>query len=192
MQSLIHMAGGIALLLWGAYMVKTGMLRTFGVALKDFLSVRLKNRAIAMASGTTLASLLQSSTAATLIVASIQAEGFLTTNMAFATILGADFGSALMTRVLTFDLSFLSPLLIFIGTCLFFMRKADTRQGQFGRILIGLGSSCLRSASSWPPRCRCARARSSRLSSSRSLIRRSSPYCSACASASVASRALPP
>ena len=63
MQSLIHMAGGIALLLWGAYMVKTGMLRTFGVALKDFLSVRLKNRAIAMASGTTLASLLQSSTA---------------------------------------------------------------------------------------------------------------------------------
>ena len=50
MQSLIHMAGGIALLLWGAYMVKTGMLRTFGVALKDFLSVRLKNRAIAMAS----------------------------------------------------------------------------------------------------------------------------------------------
>ena len=139
MQSLIHMAGGIALLLWGAYMVKTGMLRTFGVALKDFLSVRLKNRAIAMASGTTLASLLQSSTAATLIVASIQAEGFLTTNMAFATILGADFGSALMTRVLTFDLSFLSPLLIFIGTCLFFMRKADTRQGQFGRILIGLG-----------------------------------------------------
>ena len=109
MQSLIHMAGGIALLLWGAYMVKTGMLRTFGVALKDFLSVRLKNRAIAMASGTTLASLLQSSTAATLIVASIQAEGFLTTNMAFATILGADFGSALMTRVLTFDLSFLSP-----------------------------------------------------------------------------------
>ena len=139
MQSLIHMAGGIALLLWGAYMVKTGMLRTFGVALKDFLSVRLKNRVIAMASGTTLASLLQSSTAATLIVASIQAEGFLTTQMAFATILGADFGSALMTRVLTFDLSFLSPLLIFIGTCLFFMRKADTRPGQFGRILIGLG-----------------------------------------------------
>ncbi len=77
MQSLIHMAGGIALLLWGAYMVKTGCSCTFGVwPSSDFLSVRLKNRAIAMASGTTLASLLQSSTAATLIVASIQAEGF--------------------------------------------------------------------------------------------------------------------
>lgn len=192
MQSLIHMAGGIALLLWGAYMVKTGMLRTFGVALKDFLSVRLKNRAIAMASGTTLASLLQSSTAATLIVASIQAEGFLTTNMAFATILGADFGSALMTRVLTFDLSFLSPLLIFIGTCLFFMRKADTRQGQFGRILIGLGiimlALSLIVAATMPLRT------STELApiSSRSPIRRSSPYCSACASASAASRALPP
>ena len=139
MQSLIHLAGGIALLLWGAYMVKTGMLRAFGVALRDFLSAHLKNRVVALVSGTTLASLLQSSTAGTLIIASIQAEGFLTTGMAFAAILGADFGSALMTRILTFDLSFLSPLMIFVGTCFFFIRRADTRQGQFGRILIGLG-----------------------------------------------------
>lgn len=139
MQQLIHIAGGIALLLWGTYMVKTGMLRTFGVALKDFLSARLKNSFIAMASGTVFASLLQSSTAATLIVASIQAEGFLTTGIAFATILGANFGSALMTRVLTFDISLLTPILILVGTCFFFIRKADTRQGQFGRILIGLG-----------------------------------------------------
>ncbi len=139
MQQLIHIAGGIALLLWGTYMVKTGMLRTFGVALKDFLSARLKNSVIAMASGTVFASLLQSSTAATLIVASIQAEGFLTTGIAFATILGANFGSALMTRVLTFDISLLSPVLILVGTCFFFIKRADTRQGQFGRILIGLG-----------------------------------------------------
>lgn len=139
MQSLIHLAGGIALLLWGAYMVKTGMLRAFGVALRDFLSAHLKNRVVALVSGTTLASLLQSSTAGTLIIASIQAEGFLTTGMAFAAILGADFGSALMTRILTFDLSFLSPLMILVGTCFFFIRRADTRQGQFGRILIGLG-----------------------------------------------------
>ncbi len=139
MQSLIHLAGGIALLLWGAYMVKTGMLRAFGVALRDFLSAHLKNRVVALVSGTMLASLLQSSTAGTLIIASIQAEGFLTTGMAFAAILGADFGSALMTRILTFDLSFLSPLMILVGTCFFFIRRADTRQGQFGRILIGLG-----------------------------------------------------
>ena len=43
MQSLIHMAGGIALLLWGAYMVKTGMLRTFGVALREFMAKNLSN-----------------------------------------------------------------------------------------------------------------------------------------------------
>ena len=43
-----------------------------------------------------------------------------------------------------------------------------------------------------PHRGRHDAAASSRLSSSRSPIRRSSPYCSACASASAASRALPP
>lgn len=139
MQSLIHMAGGIALLLWGAYMVKTGMLRTFGVALREFLSNHLSNRFAGLASGTVLASLLQSSTAATLIIASIQSEGLITTAIGFACILGADFGSALMSRILSFDLSFLSPLMILAGAICFFGRHADTRAGQFGRILLGLG-----------------------------------------------------
>ena len=107
MQAFLHMAGGIALLLWGAYMVKTGILRTFGVALRAFLAKHLSNRFIALGSGTFLASLLQSATAATLIVASVQSEGLITTAIGFACILGADFGSALMSRILSFDLSFL-------------------------------------------------------------------------------------
>ena len=139
MQSLIHMAGGIALLLWGAYMVKTGMLRTFGVALREFLSKHLSNRFAAVASGTVLASLLQSATAATLIIASITSEGLISTAIGFACILGADFGSALMSRILSFDLSFLSPLMILAGAICFFGRHPDTRAGQFGRILLGLG-----------------------------------------------------
>ncbi|MDY6010509.1 MAG: Na/Pi symporter [Duodenibacillus sp.] len=139
MQAFLHMAGGIALLLWGAYMVKTGILRTFGVALRAFLAKHLSNRFIALGSGTFLASLLQSATAATLIVASVQSEGLITTAIGFACILGADFGSALMSRILSFDLSFVSPLVILVGAILFFNRHGDSRSGQFGRLLIGLG-----------------------------------------------------
>ncbi|VEA70484.1 sodium-dependent inorganic phosphate (Pi) transporter [Serratia rubidaea] len=43
-----------------------------------------------------------------------------------------------MARVLTFDLSWLSPLLIFVGVILFLSRK-QTRIGQVGRVFIGLG-----------------------------------------------------
>lgn len=38
MQSLLHLAGAVALLLWGTYMVKTAMLRTFGTALRTQLT----------------------------------------------------------------------------------------------------------------------------------------------------------
>lgn len=73
-MSLIHMAGGIALLLWGTYMVKTGMLRTFGVKLREFLAHRLQNRVAGGLAGMALAALLQSATAGRLIIASLQSE----------------------------------------------------------------------------------------------------------------------
>ena len=139
MLALIHMFGGIALLLWGTYMVKTGMLRTFGVALREFLANRLKNRILSGLAGMTLAALLQSATAGRLIIVSLQSEKLLTTAMAFSAILGADLGSAIMSRILSLDLSFVSPLLMGIGTILFFRGRADTRVGQFGRIVIGFG-----------------------------------------------------
>src|SRR6266478_1432129 len=46
--------------------------------------------------------------------------------------------TALITLVLSFDLSWLAPLLIFVGVVLFLTMQA-TRIGRFGRILIGLG-----------------------------------------------------
>lgn len=97
-MSLIHMAGGIALLLWGTYMVKTGMLRTFGVKLREFLAHRLQNRVAGGLAGMALAALLQSATAGRLIIASLQSERLVTTPMAFSAILGADLGSAVMSQ----------------------------------------------------------------------------------------------
>jgi phosphate:Na+ symporter len=52
--------------------------------------------------------------------------------------LGADVGTSLMAVVFSFDLSWLSPLLIFTGVVLFISRQA-TPVGRFGRVLIGLG-----------------------------------------------------
>jgi phosphate:Na+ symporter len=52
--------------------------------------------------------------------------------------LGADVGTALMTVVLSFDLSWLSPLLIFGGVVVFVTRESTTA-GRLGRVAIGLG-----------------------------------------------------
>ena len=52
--------------------------------------------------------------------------------------LGADVGTALMAVVFSFDLSWLSPLLIFVGVVVFISREKTTA-GRLGRVLIGLG-----------------------------------------------------
>jgi hypothetical protein len=53
--------------------------------------------------------------------------------------LGADIGTSLMTVVFSFDLSWLSPLLIFLGVVLFISRQQTPTSGRIGRVLIGLG-----------------------------------------------------
>lgn len=134
---LLQTASAVALLVWGAYMVKTGILRTFGESLRSWLGTRLRNRFAGFAAGIGLAMLLQSSTASALLIASLQASGLVTTAVALSAVLGADLGSALVARILTFDLSGLIPILLIVGTFLF-IRRMESRAGQFGRLLLGL------------------------------------------------------
>jgi phosphate:Na+ symporter len=82
--------------------------------------------------------LVQSSTATALIVSSFVGQGLVALPAALAVMLGADVGTSLMAVVFSFDLSWLSPLFIFVGVVLFIARQ-DTNVGRFGRILIGLG-----------------------------------------------------
>ena len=60
------------------------------------------------------------------------------TMVALAVMLGADVGTSVMAVVFSLDLSWLSPLFIFVGVVLFISRK-DTAVGRVGRVLIGLG-----------------------------------------------------
>ncbi|MNF49292.1 Na+/Pi-cotransporter [compost metagenome] len=82
--------------------------------------------------------MVQSSNATAMLVTSFVGQGLMSLTPALAIMLGADVGTALMARVLTFDLSWLSPLLIFLGV-IFFLSRKQTRAGQLGRVGIGLG-----------------------------------------------------
>ena len=138
MIHLLNLLAAIALLVWGTHIVRTGVLRVFGESLRGILAKSFRNRATAMLAGLGVTTIVQSSTATCLIVASFVGKGLVTTAAALAVILGADVGTALMAVVFSFDLSWLSPLLIFIGVLLFIARQ-DTVAGRVGRVLIGLG-----------------------------------------------------
>jgi len=138
MKHLLNLLAAISLLVWGTHLVRAGILRVFGANLRNVLAQSLSNRWAALIAGLGVTALVQSSTATALIVSSFVGQGLVTLPLALAVMLGADVGTSLMAVLLSFDLSWLSPLFILVGVVLFLTRQS-TPVGRFGRVLIGLG-----------------------------------------------------
>ncbi|WP_085579346.1 MULTISPECIES: Na/Pi cotransporter family protein [unclassified Pseudomonas] len=138
MLTLLNLLSAVALLIWGTHIVRTGILRVYGSNLRHVIGQNMSKRWLAFIAGIVVTAMVQSSNATAMLVTSFVGQGLMALTPALATMLGADVGTALMARVLTFDLSWLSPLLIFIGV-IFFLSRKQTRLGQMGRVAIGLG-----------------------------------------------------
>jgi phosphate:Na+ symporter len=122
MIHLLNLLAAIALLVWGTHIVRGGMLRILGGKLRTVIAHSASNRLRAMLAGLGVTGLVQSSTATNLLVASFLGKGLVTTSAALAIMLGAEIGTALMVMLFSADLSWLSPLLIFVGVVLFISR----------------------------------------------------------------------
>ncbi|MEQ6433804.1 Na/Pi cotransporter family protein [Comamonas sp. w2-DMI] len=138
MKHLLNLLAAIALLVWGSHMVRTGVLRVFGANLRNILARSMSNRFSAAMSGLGVTALVQSSTATSLMTSAFVGQGLITLPSALAVMRGADVGTALMAVLFSTDLSWLSPLFIFVGVVLFITRQ-DSTPGRIGRVLIGLG-----------------------------------------------------
>ncbi|WP_455818717.1 Na/Pi cotransporter family protein [Pseudomonas cerasi] len=138
MLTLLNLLSAVALLVWGTHIVRTGIMRVYGADLRRVLSRSVAKKPMAFLAGIGVTALVQSSNATTMLVTSFVAQELVGLTPALVIILGADVGTALMARILTFDLSWLSPLFIFFGV-VFFLGRKQTRAGQIGRASIGLG-----------------------------------------------------
>ncbi|MBA3477147.1 MAG: Na/Pi cotransporter family protein [Lautropia sp.] len=138
MQTLLNLLSGVALLVWGTHIVRTGVLRVFGASLRHVLARSVGNRATAFLSGLGVTALVQSSSATALIASSFVGQGLIKLGPALVIMLGADLGTALMAMVFSLDLRWLSPLLI-IGGVIAFLPRKNSRAGQVGRVALGLG-----------------------------------------------------
>lgn len=138
MQTLLSILSGVALLVWGTHIVRSGVLRVFGGNLRKVLAESVSNRFHAFLAGLGVTALVQSSSATALIASSFVGQNLMGLAPALAIMLGADVGTSLVVQVFSFDLSWLSPLAIGVGVILHLWRKA-TRAGQIGRIAIGVG-----------------------------------------------------
>jgi len=135
---LLNLLAAIALLVWGTHLVRKDTLRVLGANLRRLLAQSVGNRLTAALSGVGVTALLQSSTATALIISAFVAQELMSLPAALAVMLGADVGTSVMALLFSRDLSWLSPLFIFVGVVLFIARQGST-SGYVGRIMIGLG-----------------------------------------------------
>ena len=138
---IVNLLGGIALLLWGVRMVRTGVMRAWGDRLKNFIEHRVGSRVSAFTAGGIATAILGSGTAMTLIVAGLASAGAIGTGLGLAVLLGADVGSAIVSSVFASGSAitlWASPLLLFAGYVVHSW-SAELRPHNMGRILIGLG-----------------------------------------------------
>ncbi|WP_317993509.1 Na/Pi cotransporter family protein [Bartonella gliris] len=135
---LLHLAGAISLLLWATRMVRTGVERAYGDRLKYKMRHVISKPFFAVSFGLFTAMILQSSTAITLLVGSFVESGFVSGLAGLMAVRGGELGSALVVKILSYDLTIVVPLCLLIGTCIFMTtEKRDWRQ--VGRIVIGIG-----------------------------------------------------
>jgi len=141
-EILVHIVGGVCLLLWGVGMVSNGLNKAFGTLLRRVISNSTSNRFRAFFVGAGVAAVLQSSTATSLIVSSFAARHVITMSAAIAVMLGADVGTTLAAQLMSLNLSWLFPALIAIG---YAVAKTwdESHYKHIGRALIGVGLALL-------------------------------------------------
>ncbi|MEZ5797604.1 MAG: Na/Pi symporter [Paracoccaceae bacterium] len=135
---MIDLLGAVALLLWGLRMIKTGVLRAYGAALRQWIAKGAANRVSAALWGFLATLGLQSSTATAVIVAAFTARDILRPKLAQAMMLGANLGTAIVALLLSTDLHWLGPAMVLAGVTLFNL-STSTRKRNTGRALLGLG-----------------------------------------------------
>lgn len=135
---LIQLAAAVMLLLWAVHMLRGGVERLWAEQLRAVI-LRARSNMIPMAaSGMVLAILLQSSTAVGVLSAGFASSGILSVGAGITALLGADLGSALVVKILSFDLSEVVSLILLVGATIS-VKSKDPRRREFGTIILGIG-----------------------------------------------------
>ncbi|QRQ86787.1 Na/Pi cotransporter family protein [Cupriavidus oxalaticus] len=138
MQILLSLMSGVALLIWGTHVTRHGMLELLGPRLRLVLAAGTASPARGFVAGLGVTALIQSSSATALMTSAFVAEGLVSLSAALPIVLGADVGTSMMARLLSVDISWLSPLLLVTGIAMRLSSQGSLR-GRAGEVVVGLG-----------------------------------------------------
>jgi len=133
----LELAAATVLLLYAVSLVKKGVEAAAGDIVARTVG-GAGGRPRAAVCGCVVAIALQSSTAVAMLAAGFAVSGALGLDTGLAVLLGADLGSALVVKILSFDLHWLAPLLVAAGG-LVHLKASSRKAVEAGRAVLGIG-----------------------------------------------------
>ncbi|MBQ7266475.1 MAG: Na/Pi cotransporter family protein [Firmicutes bacterium] len=130
--------GGVGLFLFGMTMMSTGLRNACGDNLRGILEKATANKFLAIIVGVAVTILIQSSSATDVMVIGFVNSAMMTLEQAIGVIMGANIGTTITAQITAFDLSTITPLVLFIGVVLYvFVKKSFVKY--IGSIIMGFG-----------------------------------------------------
>src|SRR5688572_8698136 len=138
MLTLLKIAGGVALLLFGVRYLRKGLDRLFGARLNAWMRRIGARRGWAFGAGIGLGIIAPSSTTTSLLAVQAVQAGHLTMQQMLAVMLGANIGLTILVQLVALHLDEYAPIFIAIGWVLFQYATTAKWRG-IGQIILALG-----------------------------------------------------
>ncbi|MCK4871366.1 MAG: Na/Pi cotransporter family protein [Phycisphaerales bacterium] len=138
MLTLLHIAGGVALILYGIRVLRKGLDRLFGAKLARWLQRLGRNRWRAGLMGLFVSFMSPSSSTITLLGVQFVRSHLLRFEQMLAVMLGASIGLTIELQLISFELHEQAPILILAGIICFQFLRTNLWRG-IGQALLGLG-----------------------------------------------------
>lgn len=136
--TLLMIAGGVALILFGVRFLRKGLDRLFGNRLGDWLGRAASNRFRAFLSGLAVSGAVPSSTTMSVLTAQTVQAGHMTTRQMLAVMFGADIGLTLPVVLIALRMERYAPILVLVGVVLY-QFTVYTKSRGVGQSILSLG-----------------------------------------------------
>ena len=139
-------AGGLGMFLYGMNVMADGLQKSAGNKLKQLLGYLTRNRFIGVVVGMLVTSIIQSSSATTVMVVGFVNAGLMNLSQAVGVIMGANIGTTVTAWLVSmnewgalFKPDFFAPLLVGIGAFTILFSGKKEKRKDIGEILVGFG-----------------------------------------------------
>lgn len=136
---IISMLGGLGLFLYGMKLMSEGIEKVAGAKMKTILEWCTKNRFIGVVVGTIFTAIIQSSSAATVMVVSFVNSGLMNLMQAVGVIMGANIGTTITAQIVAFNLDSIAPIFVIAGVVMIMFFKNET-VNKVGEVVFGFGA----------------------------------------------------